>query len=361
MNDLTAFVYHDAYLKYHFGYYHPFQPTRAKLTFELLKKLGVFGSKIKLYEAKLASIDELSLIHSIDYIMFVKDMCEAGFGFLDYGDTPVTKSLFEGACWRVGGSIKASELVMKGTVSHAFNPGGGFHHAKADSASGFCVFNDIAISAEYLKLKFNTKKILIIDIDAHHGDGTQDIFYFEPILKISLHRFDGVFYPGSGYIDELGAGEGYGYNINIPLPVGTDDEAYLYCLNEVVFPLIESYRPEIIIAQLGTDGHYLDNQFVGLALTTKSYINTAKAIHYFAHKFSNGRLIMLGGGGFNPQNVARCWALMFLTVAESNIKKGIYESLLDKEEIKKDEKVFRVVEKTVRDLKSIIFPIHGIK
>lgn len=343
MTGVTAFIYHEDYLKYYFGPTHPFKPIREKYTLDLLKELGVFDEKAKYYEPKPASEDDLMLVHTKKYVDFVKKMSERGSGYLDYGDTPATKGIYEGSCSVVGGSLCAADLIMKGKASHAFNPGGGLHHAKESSAAGFCVFNDIAIVTRYLQRKYGLKKIAIIDIDGHHGDGTQKILYHEPVLKISLHRYDGVFYPGTGSVGEIGEGDGKGYTINIPLPARTPDEAYLFAFNEIVMPQIEGYRPEIIISQFGVDGHYQD-PLVGLSLTTKTYEEISSALHKLAHEISNGKYLILGGGGYNPVNVSRCWAVMFVNVSKAIPQDSPkYKKLLDEVDLPKEDKILEKV------------------
>jgi len=149
-------------------------------------------------------------VHSEEYVNKVKRMSRAGRGFIDAGDTPAVKGIYEAARLIVGGSILAADLMMSGGVSHAFNPGGGLHHAKKDGGEGFCVFNDIAIAARHLQRRYDVMKIAIVDIDGHHGNGTQEIFYNEPILTVSFHHI-GI-YPLSGYVGELGSGAGKGYS-----------------------------------------------------------------------------------------------------------------------------------------------------
>lgn len=356
----TAFIYSNDYLKYQFGLDHPFNPIREKYTLDLLENLKVFNGKAKIYSPKPASEEDLLLIHSKKYIEFVKAKSEKGEGYLDYGDTPASKGIYEAACLRVGGSLLGVDLLMNSKVLHAFNPGGGFHHAKADKAAGFCVFNDIAIAVKYLQKKYNVKKIAIIDIDGHHGDGTQEILYKEPILKISFHRYDDwprPFYPGTGKIEEIGEGDGLGYSINVPLPIGTGDEDYLYAFNEIVPPLIKNYKPEVIIHQFGVDAHYQD-PLVHLSLTTKAYKEISVITHGLAHEVSNGKYLILGGGGYDPKNTARCWAIMFITVSEAEVKDlESYNKLFDALIIKESKpKVKEVVEK----IKKLIFPLHNI-
>lgn len=357
MSGITGFVYSDNYLKYFFGDEHPFQQIRVKLTLELLKKLNAFDSKAKIFEAEKASEEELRLVHSRDYIDFVKEMSKKGFGYLDHGDTPAKKGIFDGACYAVGGTLKACDQIMKGKALHAFNLAGGLHHALPDRASGFCVFNDIAISIRYLQKNYGLEKIAVIDIDGHHGDATQKIFYSEPILKISFHRI-GIF-PGSGYIEEIGQEKGKGYSVNIPLPAGTFDDAYLYAFNEIVIPLIKKYKPEIIINQFGIDAHFSD-RLVDLSLTSKSYEEIAEKMHKLAHEVCRGKYLVLGGGGYNIEKTVNCWALAFLKISGVKVKEKDLDKLRDKVEIEKDERIFEIVKENVEKLKEIVFPLHKL-
>ncbi len=360
LGGVTGFVYHEDYVKYYFGPTHPFKPYRSKATFELLKDLGVFDEKAKIFEARVANEDELMLVHTKNFVDFVKRMSEKGSGLLDYGDTPATKGIYEASALRVGGTLTGAELIMEGKVSHAFNPSGGLHHAKEGSAGGFCVFNDIAVAVRYLQKKYGLKRIAVVDVDGHHGDGTQTIFYDEPILTVSFHRYGWFFYPGTGNVNEIGRGEGLGYSVNIPLPMGTFDEAYLYAFKEIVPPLIKAYKPEIIIQQFGVDSHYED-PLVGLALTTQTYQEIAEIMHKLAHEISNGKYLIVGGGGYKPENVARCWAIMFITISEVKPKKPEkYKELFDKYKPQKNEQIFEKVKNTVEQLKKKIFPIHGL-
>jgi len=360
LGGVTGFVYHKDYVKYDFGPSHPLKPTREKETFELLKRLGVFDGKAKVYEARMAKDEELMLVHTKNYVDFVKRKSLEGVGYLDYGDTPAIKGVYEATSIRVGGTLKAADLVMGGEVNHAFNPSGGFHHAREGRAGGFCVFNDVAIVVRYLQKKYGLKRIAVVDIDGHHADGTQAIFYEEPILTISFHRYGWFFYPGTGNVNEIGRGAGEGYSVNIPLQMGTYDEAYLYAFHEIVPPLLKAYKPEIIVNQFGVDSHYED-PLVGLSLTTKAYIEIAKTLHGLAHELTGGKYVITGGGGYEPKNVSRCWAVMFITVSEAEPKnKEEYEKILDKVEPKKDPQTFKKVKEVVKEIKKKIFPIHGI-
>ena len=362
MPGVTAFIYGDEYLKYDFGPFHPFRPDREKKTLELLRKLGVIDDiRTKVYEPRSATEEELMLVHDPEYIYFVREKSEQGYGLLDYGDTPATKGIYEGAAARAGGSILGADLIMQGEVTHAFNPGGGLHHARRNSAAGFCVFNDVALAARYLQRKYELGKIAIVDIDGHHGDGTQEIFNREKILTISFHRYGFFFYPGTGGVDEIGEGEGYGYAVNVPLPAGTNSASYLYAFKEIVPPLLRSYEPQIILHQFGVDSHYED-PLVGLSLTTAAYKAIAETMHELAHELCNGRYLIFGGGGYAPENVARCWAVMFITVAgKMPENKEEYIKLFDRGETEVRGKVSRDIEAIVRRVKEKVFPLHGVE
>lgn len=360
MTEVTAFIYQDDYLKYQFGPSHPFKPIREKYTLDLLHELDIFNRKAEHRQPLPATKADLLTVHSPEYVEYVQRMCEEGRGYLDYGDTPATQGLYEGSLAVVGGSLLGAKLVMEGAVDHAFNPGGGLHHARADRASGFCVFNDIAVAIRFLQHSYGLKRIVVIDIDGHHGDGTQEIFYEEPVLTISSHRI-GIF-PGTGYIDEIGKGAGQGFSVNIPLPEGTFHEAYLHAFREVVPPLVKSYEPEIIISQFGVDGHYLD-PLVGLALTTETYAEVSRILHDLAHRYAKGRLLVVGGGGYNPRTVAKCWAIMFATISHAlpEERRKKYDELFDREVRFTDERVLNRVEDTVKKIKEAVFPLHGLK
>jgi acetoin utilization protein AcuC len=359
MTALTAFLYTDAYLKYQFGPSHPFQPIREKNSLNLLQELHVFNGTAQHLEPPPATKEDLLTVHTKEYVDYVQRMCNEGRGYLDFGDTPATKGLYDGALSVVGGSLYGAKLVLDGEVDHAFNPGGGLHHAKADRASGFCVFNDIAVAIRFLQKNYGLKRIVVIDIDGHHGDGTQELFYDEPILTISTHR-TGIF-PGTGYVDEIGVGNGKGYAVNIPLPEGTFHEAYLHAFKEIVPPLIEAYEPEIIISQFGVDGHYLD-PLVGLALTTKTYEEVSRMIHDLSHRVAGGKLLVVGGGGYTVQTVARCWAIMFATISHALpvASEERYNQLFDKDFNFREQRVFDRVEATVKRLKERVFPFHDL-
>ena len=358
MTGISAFVYSDEYLKYGFGSGHPFQPVREKRTFDLLREMKVFNGKAKHYVPRIATDDDLLLAHTKEYVTFVKKMSEVGSGYLDFGDTPATKGIYEGGLAVVGGSLTCADLIMRGEVSHAFNPGGGLHQAKSDRASGFCVFNDIAITVRYLQERYGARRIAIIDIDGHHGDGTQELLRTEKILVIDFHRSGFGFFPGTGFVDEVGEGEGEGYSVNVPLPAGTGDETYMSAFRELVPSLVRNYRPDIILNQFGVDGHY-DDPLVGLSLTTNTYKEVASVLHGLSHEACRGRYLVFGGGGYNLDNVPRCWATMFLTISE--IDSNRLNSVSDSIQIAEAHSTRVAVKKTIADVKKQLLNYNNLR
>ncbi|WP_243678240.1 acetoin utilization protein AcuC [Vulcanisaeta distributa] len=273
-------------------------PHREKKLVELLKEHGLLGSYVDLVEPGPATDEELMLVHTKDYIEYVKSASINGVGYLDYGDTPAFRGgVHEAAAIRVGGTLLVTKLVNEGKYVHGFNPGGGFHHAKpSEAAGGFCVYNDIAIAVKWLR-NHGVRRVAVVDVDVHHADGTQAIFNDEDVLLISTHGYDGRFYPGTGWIDEDGVGAGKGgLKVNIPLPPHTGDDVYSMVIDEIIKPILDRYSPEFLILQFGVDAHTGDELGI-LDLTTESYLKVLNTVHEIAHRYAGGKLVLTGGGG----------------------------------------------------------------
>jgi len=302
----TAFIWSDGFLNYSFPGDHPFKSYREKKVRELLDVTGL-SNFVTLIEPDPPTEDQVLSVHDREYVNLVKTLSIKGEGLLDSGDTPAFKGIFEASLLRVSGTITAVRLIAEGKFVHAFNVGGGLHHAKKNSASGFCVFNDVAIGVKKAEKKFD--RVAIVDLDGHHADGTQQLLYSDPrSLKVSLHMYHRGFFPGTGDVDESGEGEGENLTVNVPLPPGTGDEAYLLAFDEIVMPRLRAYSPQLIFVVLGGDSHYSD-PLVELKLSTHGYMQVLKKIHSFAESRSGGRLILLGGGGYNYDATARIWTL----------------------------------------------------
>jgi len=311
LTQTLGIVYSDAFQQYNFGPTHPLKPTRLKLTFELMRSAKLLASpNVMVCEPREATSNELTLFHDEDYVNLIHEASKSGEGFLDLGDTPVFKGCYEASALAVGASLKAVDMVMSGQVTHAMNISGGLHHAHPSRASGFCIFNDPAISIAYLKKKYSLEKILYLDVDAHHGDGVMYGFYSDAgVLDIDFHEDGHHLFPGTGFTDEIGEGNASGLKINIPLSPLTGDEPYMELFREIVPAAVRRYKPQILLLQCGADAHAND-LLAHMQLTTKAYGDVAKIVHELAHEVAGGRLVVFGGGGYNIANVVRTWTVV---------------------------------------------------
>lgn len=317
MTQTLGVVYSDAFQQYDFGPTHPLKPTRLKLTFELMKATNLLSSpNVRVSEPREANREELLLFHDEEYLDLVKRVSKSGAGFLDMGDTPAFKGCYEASALAAGASLSAVDLVMSGKVTHAMNIAGGLHHAHPGRASGFCIFNDPAISIAYLKKKYGLERILYLDVDAHHGDGVMYGFYSDAgVLDIDFHEDGHHLFPGTGFTEEIGEGKASGFKINIPLSPFTGDEPYLRLFREIVPATVRKYQPQILLLQCGADAHAND-LLAHLQLTTRTYREVARIIHNLAHDVANGHLVVFGGGGYNLANVARTWTVVASTLVD---------------------------------------------
>ncbi|CAN5756548.1 acetoin utilization protein AcuC [soil metagenome] len=306
---------------YDHGPAHPLRPERFVLTRALIGDYGIVdGTRVVEVPARAATDAELTLVHTARYVDAVRRAGhgEAGpwweFGF-GPGDNPVFPAMHEAAARVAGASLVAAEAVWSGRVAHAFNPAGGLHHALAERASGFCVYDDPAIAIAWL-LDHGAARVAYVDVDVHHGDGPQAIFFADPrVLTISLHQDGRTLFPGTGAVDELGEGDALGTAINVPLPPFTGDDGWLAAFEEVVPPLVEAFAPQVLVTQLGCDSHHLD-PLANLSLTTAAYRRAAVMLHELAHRAAGGRWLATGGGGYQwARVVPRAWTIAFAEMA----------------------------------------------
>jgi len=296
----TGVVYSPRYLDHDPGYDHPDAPDRLRVIMEELDRNGVFESgKCSLVKPKPATIETVESVHEHDYVQLVQRMCASGGGLLDLGDTVVNRESFEVALLAVGGVVEAAELVASGECDNAFavvRPPG--HHAGAYYASGFCLFNNIAVAATHLLRDRGLNRTLTLDVDAHHGNGTQEIFYdTDKVLYISLHQ-DPRGFPGTGFTDEIGEGKGTGFSVNVSFPYRVDDQIYLKAFDEIVVPIARQYKPQFILVSAGFDGHYTD-PVGGLLLSTNCYTQVFSKTLDLAAQLCDGKLVASLEGGYS--------------------------------------------------------------
>jgi acetoin utilization protein AcuC len=322
----TTLLYSEKFLDYNLGPLHPLRPIRVKLTHDLIQSKGLLnGDTVKITTPRIASEEEILLFHEKEYVRLVQKYSERGSGFLDAGDTPAFKGCFEATSLVVGASLQGCDDIIRGKFDHAFNPSGGLHHAHPERASGFCIFNDPAVCISYLKTKYKLKRLVYLDIDAHHGDGVMYGFYNDPsVLDIDFHESGKYIFPGTGFPNEIGEKEAKGLKLNIPLPPGTGDQAYLKAFRKLVPDIVRRFRPEIILVQCGADGH-AEDRLAHLRLTTNTYREIVSEMHSLAHELCEGRLLLFGGGGYTLANVPRVWTVAFATLAGVRLDNAIPE------------------------------------
>lgn len=306
-----AYVVCDGVEKYNFSAYHPLRPERVTLSQELAQMLGVLREEDFL-QASPASPDLVAQVHSPRYVQVVQDLSEGKrvpgyheFGFAS-GDNPPFRGMFPASLSVVGASVAAAQAVMDG-VQVAVNLAGGLHHARYEEAAGFCIFNDPAVAIHVLKQKY--RRIVYLDIDVHHGDGVQWLYYRDPhVLTISIHESGRFLFPGTGYPNEIGAGEGRGCSANIALGRYADDAIWWWAFQQVVPALFRWFRPQVVVLQMGADAHYTD-PLAHLALTTQGWL---KAVQWVVEQ--GLPIVATGGGGYSLAAVTRIWAMALATL-----------------------------------------------
>ncbi len=302
----TAVIFSPKYYAHKTGRNHPESARRLRAIINELNRGQLSNSKNWQYvKPQKATLDDIMLVHDREYVKHVEELCKSGGGVLDTGDTVVSRESYDVAISAVGGTLKAVDLVYKGLFQNAFalvRPPG--HHAERGKAHGFCVFNNVAIAAKCLLKKHKLNRVAIIDIDAHHGNGTQNTFYeTNKVLYVSLHE-DPHEFPKSGFISQIGRKKGSGYTVNIPLPFETNDEIYLEAISQITMPIAQQYKPQFILLSAGFDGHYTDP--VGkLSLSTYCYAQVYDAISTLASRICNGRLVSVLEGGYSIKFVGK--------------------------------------------------------
>ena len=310
----VGIAFHEKYRQYDFGPGHPFRGDRFDNALKLFREQGLLDMpNVHILTPEIAKLEDLLRVHNKSYIDLIFDFAEKGRPY--DSDTPISPSILEGALYIIGGALKVGESLFRGEIERGVSLGGGLHHAGEDFGGGFCLFNDVAILARDLQEKQGVKRILIFDYDVHAGNGTSDIFYSDPsTLFISFHQDPKTLYPSTGFIHQIGRDEGEGFNINVPLPAGTNDEAYFFALREIFVPLAKEFKPEIIIANGGSDPHFAD--ILGsLGITVSGFFNLSKLIVDIAEEVCGGKVALLVGSGYNPSVLPACWYALTAGIA----------------------------------------------
>ncbi|MEV4807629.1 acetoin utilization protein AcuC [Nonomuraea sp. NPDC049421] len=315
MSRSARVIWDDALTTYDFGPSHPLAPVRVELTMALAREMGVLD-KVELAGCEPANDDELARVHHRGYIEAVKRVSASGLPDMSAGlgttDNPAFAGVHEASALIAGASLAAARSVWEGTAEHAVNVAGGLHHAMPALASGFCVYNDPALAIAWL-LEQGVGRVAYVDVDVHHGDGVQTIFYDDPrVLTISLHESPRTLFPGTGFPHETGAD---GTAVNVALPAGTGDAGWLRAFHAVVPPLLHEFGPEILVTQHGCDSHALD-PLANLMLSVDGQRAAYEALHRLAHETAGGRWIATGGGGYElVQVVPRVWTHLMAELA----------------------------------------------
>jgi acetoin utilization protein AcuC len=372
-----AFIHSDEIERYHYPPECPFKTERASLTKSILRSMSLYESQgTREMPPRPATDSELGLFHTPEYLAALRRISLGDFQSGDFAlglgtpDTPPFADLYPYTELAVGATITGVELLLDRSVDFVFNPSGGYHHAFPAIAGGFCYINDMAIACKILQK--NGKRVFCLDLDAHHGNGTQSAFYAESeVFTVSFHESGRSLFPWSGFEDEIGEGKGFGYNVNVPLPAGTDDDAFIFAFRNIVPALLDFYKPDVIVLEIGMDILSVD-PLTHLNMTNNAIADTLPDI------ISTGiPLLVTGGGGYNPEHTARGWALAWTILCgnepATDLSIGMGGTFLGSTEwsaglrdgriyARGDEKneIRQQVEHIVATIRNMVFPLHEI-
>jgi acetoin utilization protein AcuC len=325
MADDACMVFDPELVAYDFGPGHPMSPVRVDLTVRLAQALGVVGEGgLRVVASPQVDPELLARVHAPDYIAAVKGVEDASNRNLRYGlgtpDCPAFAAMHEASARIVGASVEAARAVWSGEVRRAANIVGGLHHAMPSAASGFCIYNDVAVAISWL-LEQGAERVAYVDVDVHHGDGVQAIFYDDPrVLTISLHENPQTLFPGTGLPTEIGGRGAEGSSVNVALPPGTSDAGWLRAFHAVVPPLLREFAPEVLVSQHGCDSH-MDDPLANLMLSVDGLRATYAALRELAEEVSGGRWVATGGGGYAIVDVVpRAWTHLLAIVADTPLE-----------------------------------------
>jgi acetoin utilization protein AcuC len=307
-------VWDEVFTEYDFGDGHPMSPVRLDLTARLVRDLGLLSQAgVQVVGAEPVTDELLHTVHDPEFVAAVKAASEHPFTLdeargLGTDDVPVFAGMHEASARIVAGTVDVARAVWSGEAAHGVNFTGGMHHAMPGRASGFCVYNDTAVAIQAV-LDAGAERVAYVDIDVHHGDGVERIFWDDPrVMTISLHETGRVLFPGTGYPNDIGGPRAEGNAVNVAFPPGTSDGPWLRAFHAVVPPLVTSFRPEILFTQHGCDSHAQD-PLAHMALSLDCQLESYKALHELAHEAAGGRWVAVGGGGYELVDVVpRAWS-----------------------------------------------------
>jgi acetoin utilization protein AcuC len=373
----TALIYTPRLLEFDYGPGHPLRNQRLHLTHDLIGACDLLALPSARYlEPQPATEDELLILLEPDYLAVLKavDAGRTPAGAVRYGlgtgDNPILPGIYRWSALVAGGSLLAMRLVESGEVDRAFNFAGGLHHAGPARASGFCYINDAALIIADLCRRGH--RVAYVDIDVHHGDGVQWAFYdTDQVLTVSIHESGASLFPGTGFVEELGAGKGEGYSVNVPLPPAADDEIFLWAFHEVIPPLVEAFQPDILVTQLGIDAHRTDPlSHVGISLM--AFTAAVRRLRALCRRW-----LALGGGGYDLTNVPRAWTAAWALMNDREPPASLPQAFLARYrhigfkeasfmnglaivDGSLKERAWEAVRADVARLKGLAFPRHGL-
>jgi acetoin utilization deacetylase AcuC-like enzyme len=331
--------------------YEHFESAASKIRLASAIEVSGLSKSLKRIPAFQASVDDIALVHPKDYIARIqRDSATPVGGDAGDGLSPFGTGSYEIALWAAGGAIAAMKAVVSGEVNNAYaliRPPG--HHARVETGMGFCIFANAAIAIRYAQKHLGIKRVAVLDWDVHHGNGTQSIFYDDPnVLTISMHQ-DGLFPPDSGHVTEQGEGAGAGYAINVPLPAGSGNGAYAKALEEIAFPAIEKFKPELIVVCCGFDAAMTD-PLGRMIVTATGYREMTKALKKVAEKVCGGKIVMTHEGGYSPTYVPFCGLAVIETLA--GVETEMKDVLAEFWDVLPDQKLHDWQEERIQSIKS---------
>lgn len=317
------------FTQYNFGPHHPMSPVRLDLTARLCDAFGLFDADdVEVVSPGVPDDDLLHLVHHEEFVAAVRrasvnpDVADERLG-LGTDDVPAFEGMHEVSARIVEGTRDVCEAVWTGQAAHGVNFCGGLHHAMAGNASGFCVYNDIAVGIQWL-LDHGAERVAYIDVDVHHGDGVEAIFWDDPrVLTVSIHETGRALFPGTGWATDIGGGRATGQAVNVSLPPGLSDAGWLRAFHAGVMPVVRAFKPSILVTQHGCDTH-TDDPLAHFALSIEAQREAMLTLHKLSHDICDGKWVALGGGGYEVVDVVpRSWTHLTAIAAHRPILPGV--------------------------------------